>query len=81
MWESYFYPTIFRGGLASTTALTSSSVEAVDEQRGIIEEITLLFQGHSSSMYKLLRQRRERHDLTPLPHGAARVRSWRRRQV
>ena len=44
-------------------------VEAVDEQLGTIEEIASLFQVHSSYIYKLLRQRRERHDLAPLPHG------------
>lgn len=44
-------------------------VEAVDEQLGTIEEIASIFQVHPSYVYKLLRQRRERHDLAPLPHG------------
>jgi transposase len=44
-------------------------VEAVDQRLGTIEEIASIFQVHSSYIYKLLRQRRERHDLAPLPHG------------
>ncbi len=44
-------------------------VEAVDQQLGSIEEIGSIFQVHASYIYKLLRQRRERHDLAPLPHG------------
>jgi transposase len=44
-------------------------VEAVDQQLGTIEEIASIFQVHSSYIYKLLRQRRDRHDLAPLPHG------------
>jgi transposase len=44
-------------------------VEAVDQQLGTIEEIASIFQVHSSYSYKLLRQRRDRHDLAPLPHG------------
>lgn len=44
-------------------------VEAVDQQLGTIEEIASIFQVHSSYIYKLLRQRRERQDLAPLPHG------------
>lgn len=44
-------------------------VEAVDQQLGPIEEIASICQVHSSSIYKLLRQRREGHDLAPLPHG------------
>ena len=54
-------------------------VEAVDQQHGTIEEIARIFQVHSSYIYKLLRQRRERHDLAPLPHGGVRRRSWRPR--
>jgi transposase len=44
-------------------------VEAVDQQVSTIEEIAGIFQVHSSYVYKLLRQRRETHDLAPLPHG------------
>ena len=44
-------------------------VEAVDQQRGTMEELASLFQGHSSYIDKLLRHRRERQDLAPLPHG------------
>jgi transposase len=53
----------------SPLELRQRLVEAVDEQRGTIEEIASFFQVHSSYIYKLLRQRRERHDLTPRPHG------------
>ena len=44
-------------------------VEAVDSQLSTIEEIAGIFQVHSSYVYKLLRQRRNTHDLAPLPHG------------
>jgi transposase len=44
-------------------------VAAVDQQLGTIEEIAAIFPVHSSSIYTLLRQRRERHALAPLPHG------------
>src|SRR3712207_670679 len=44
-------------------------VEAVDQQLGTIEEVASIFQVHSSYIYKLLRQCRERDDLAPLPHG------------
>ena len=44
-------------------------VEAVDSQLSTIEEIAGIFQVHSSYVYKLLRQRRDTHDLAPLPHG------------
>ena len=41
----------------------------MDQQLGTIEEIATIFQVPASYIYKLLRQRRERHDLAPLPHG------------
>lgn len=44
-------------------------VEAVDQQLGTIDEVASIFNVHSSYIYKLLRQRRETNDLTPLPHG------------
>ena len=41
------------------------------EERGTrtISEIARLFQVHESFIYKLLRQKRERGDIAPLPHG------------
>jgi transposase len=44
-------------------------VEAVDQQLSTIEEIAGIFQGHSSYVYTLLRQRRDTQDLASLPHG------------
>ena len=41
----------------------------MDQQLGTIEEIARIFQVHSSSIYKLLQQGREKNDLAPLPHG------------
>jgi transposase len=44
-------------------------VEAVERQVGSKREIARLFEVHESFLYKLLRQKRERGDLAPLPHG------------
>ena len=44
-------------------------VEAVERQIGSNRKIAELFGVHESVIYKLLRQRRERGDIAPLPHG------------
>ena len=44
-------------------------VEAVERQIGSKRKIAELFGVHESFIYKLLRQRRDRGDLAPLPHG------------
>lgn len=44
-------------------------VEAVERQIGSKRKIADLFSVHESFIYKLLRQRRERGDIAPLPHG------------
>jgi transposase len=41
----------------------------VERQVGSKREIAQLFGVHESFLYKLLRQKRERGDLAPLPHG------------
>lgn len=44
-------------------------VDAVDRQIGSKRQIAALFGVHESFIYKLMRQKRERGDLAPLPHG------------
>src|SRR5215210_7996247 len=44
-------------------------MEAVERQVGSKRGIARLFGVHESFLYKLLRQKRERGDLAPLPHG------------
>ena len=44
-------------------------VEAVERQVGSKRKIADLFGVHESFIYKLLRQKRERGDIAPLPHG------------
>ena len=44
-------------------------VEAVERQIGSKRKIAELFGVHESFIYKLLRQRRDRGDIAPLPHG------------
>lgn len=44
-------------------------VEAVERQIGSKREIAALFGVHESFIYKLLRQKRDRGDIAPLPHG------------
>ena len=44
-------------------------VEAVARQIGSKRKIAELFGVHESFIYKLLRQKRDRGDIAPLPHG------------
>jgi transposase len=44
-------------------------VEAVDQQHGTVSEIAQIFGVTERDVYKLLKQRQERGDLSPLPHG------------
>jgi len=44
-------------------------VGAVERQIGSKRKIAELFGVHESFLYKLLRQKRERGDIAPLPHG------------
>jgi transposase len=44
-------------------------VEAVERQLGSKRKIAELFGVHESFIYKLLRQKRDRGDIAPLPHG------------
>lgn len=44
-------------------------VDAVERAVGTKREIAKLFGVHESFIYKLLRQKRERGDIAPLPHG------------
>lgn len=44
-------------------------VEAVERGDKPYQEIAELFGVHESFIYKLLRQKRERGDIAPLPHG------------
>jgi transposase len=44
-------------------------VDAVERGVGTISEIASLFGVHESFIYKLRRQKRERGDIAPLPHG------------
>jgi transposase len=44
-------------------------VEAVDERHGTVAEIAQIFGVTERYIYKLLKQRHERGDLFPLPHG------------
>jgi transposase len=44
-------------------------VEAVERQVGSKRQIAALFGVHESFIYKLLRQKRKRGDIAPLPHG------------
>ncbi len=44
-------------------------VDAIDQQIDTYREIAETFGVHESFIYKLLRQRRETGDLSPLPHG------------
>lgn len=54
---------------AYSVDLRERLVEAVERQVGSKREIARLFGVHESFLYKLLRQKRERGDLAPLPHG------------
>jgi transposase len=54
---------------AYSVDLRERLVEAVERQVGSKREIARWFGVHESFLYKLLRQKRERGDLAPLPHG------------
>jgi transposase len=49
--------------------LRAHIVEAVERQIGSKRQIADVFGVHESFIYKLLRQKRERGDIAPLPHG------------
>src|SRR5215813_9586157 len=44
-------------------------VDAIERGAGPRSEVAKLFGVHESFVYKLLRQKRERGDIAPLPHG------------
>lgn len=44
-------------------------VDAIERGVGTRNEVATLFGVHESFVYKLLRQKRERGDIAPLPHG------------
>jgi len=48
-------------------------VDAVERGLGTRSEIAEMFGVHESFVYKLLRQKRQRGDLAPLPHGGGAV--------
>ena len=54
---------------ADSLDLRERIVEAVERQVGSKREIARLFEVHESFLYKLIRQKRARGDLAPLPHG------------
>lgn len=54
---------------AYSVDLRERIVEAVEREVGSKREIARLFGVHESFLYKLLRQKRERGDVAPLPHG------------
>jgi transposase len=49
--------------------LRERRVDAVERQLGSKRKIAELFGVHESFIYKLLRQKRDRGDIAPLPHG------------
>jgi transposase len=49
--------------------LRARIVEAVERQIGSKRKIAEVFGVHESFIYKLLRQKRDRGDIAPLPHG------------
>jgi len=55
--------------VAYSSDLRERIVEAVARQIGSKRKIAALFGVHESFIYKLLRQKRERGDIAPLPHG------------
>ena len=44
-------------------------VDAVERGLGTRSEVASMFSDHEPFVYKLIRQKRQRGDLTPLPHG------------
>lgn len=55
--------------MAYSLDLRTRIIDAVDRGVGTISEIATLFGVHESFIHKLLRQKRERSDIAPLPHG------------
>jgi transposase len=55
--------------MAYSLDLRTRIVDAVDGGVGTISEITTLFGVHEPFIYKLLRQKRERGAIAPLPTG------------
>jgi transposase len=55
--------------MAYSLDLRKRIVDAVEHEVGSKRKIAKLFGVHESFLYKLLRQKRERGDITPLPHG------------
>jgi len=64
--------------------LRARVVEAVDRQYGTVAEIAEIFDVTARYSYKLLKQRHERGDVSPLPHGGgarAKLSEEQKRQV
>ena len=57
--------------MACSLDLRARNVDAVDRGVRTISEIAALFGVHESFIYKLLRQKRERGAIAPLPQAAA----------
>lgn len=55
--------------MAYSLDLRQRIVDAVERAVGTKREIAKLFGVHESFIYKLLRQKRERGHIAPLPHG------------
>ncbi len=55
--------------VAYSLDLRARIVDAVERQIGSKRKIADLFGVHESFIYKLLRQKRDRGDIAPLPHG------------
>ncbi len=49
--------------------LRERTIDAVERGLGTRSEVASMFGVHESLVYKLLRQKRQRGDLAPLPHG------------
>src|SRR6266851_5588301 len=61
---------VFNSAMAAYSLdLRERIVGAVERQIGSKRKIADLFGVHESFIYKLLRQKRERGDIAPLPHG------------
>jgi transposase len=54
--------------LAYSLDLRERPVGVVERRSGSKQQITALFGVHESFIYKLLHQKRERGDISPLPH-------------
>jgi putative transposase len=55
--------------MAYSLDLRQRLVDAVERGLGTKRDIAAFFNVHESFIYKLLRQKRERGDIAPLPHG------------